>query len=70
MYSQERGCVNAKIDTSYLPATDLLRNSSAFSKNGAHRKDAPVRSSGPTGQAEIAEAIFLFSVERDGKKHL
>jgi len=36
---------------------NFLSNSSAFSKNGAHRKDA-----------ENAEAIFLFSVERDGKQ--
>jgi len=33
-----------------------MGNGSAFSKNGAHRKDA-----------ESAE-FFLFSVERDGKQ--
>jgi len=54
----------------------ILLNRSAFLKNGAHRKDAPVRFSGPTpvpsagatgqaGQAESAESIFLFSVDPD-----
>jgi len=40
--------VDDKIFKSIFDEFVKSRNSSAFSKNGAHRKNAPVRSSGPT----------------------